>query len=257
MGIPERVVRRFLAARPIPIDKGRASTDAYNLQTLLTQALRRFPAGEPLGSRRPFIKTTLDNMEGQLNVFHSPIQAPIVQVGSAQTRSPSPLLGGSFEMRGDQAIIHIDLNGMMTPAALTEALSGRPGMLMLRSTLLHEITHALDKATKSNYHDDSKGPYGVDPARYYNDPSEVRAYMQQIVDDVLVFAERARNKPLLTGTKLVSDALRSSPRWMQIRQHLTKENTALMLKAVYRALADGGYDIGGSDYGYYMSRAGD
>jgi len=257
-GGPESVTAMKVAARvgarPIPMDVGRVTTETFNVQREILRVLKKLPPDEPLGVRKNLVVMKLDSLEGQRTVRHESIKTPVLSVGSAQVSSTSPLVGASYDLQAGHPVIHLDLNSRMPPSFLIGALSDRSGMLEIRNKLLHEMTHALDVQTESTYHTNDSDPYGIDKDRYYNDPTEVRAFMRQIADETIRYAEKQKRAPVpASGPKLVQDALRKSPVWNQVRKHLSPKNTAILLKGVYRALQDAGFDIGGDDYAFLFS----
>jgi hypothetical protein len=85
------------------------------------------------------------------------------------------------------------------------------------SVLIHEITHLMDMLPQIG-HKDSDDDYV-----YYNRPTEVRAFMQQIVDEI-------------QGASSVPQALAMSKTWKRIGWALKPESKKLILKAVYQAV---------------------
>ena len=82
----------------------------------------------------------------------------------------------------------------------------------------------------------------ADRAReYYNSPHEVRAFMQQILNDILPKARGfRRNVEPHNDHAFVMRLLNTSSKWKQIQRHLEPKNEALILKAAYRALVEAG-----------------
>jgi hypothetical protein len=116
--------------------------------------------------------------------------------------------------------IEVFINSARTPRELLDNMDevGRE----LFSVLIHEATHLRDLVRQH-----PKG-YGDSPATYHNDPAEVRAFMQQVADEVSD-AVRASGDP--TGVS-VSAALRSSRTWRRIEPTLTPANRRLILRGV-------------------------
>lgn len=125
------------------------------------------------------------------------------------------------------------------------------------TVLLHEVTHLRDYIRNQDVVNPMRGKYPADDPRmwnewfkYYNSPHELRAYMAQVVDDVLYFmwsplgertkqvAEMKRDNP---NEWLVDEALGHAKHWKQIKGFLTTDNQAKVLRTVYRALDREGF----------------
>jgi len=111
----------------------------------------------------------------------------------------------------------------------------------LYSLLTHEVTHAAEvifgwKSNKGTKLQD--GETVVEHrGKYINDPMEVRAFMQQVVDEVLRYVRKLASLP---EKKRLTTALRLSTTWSLLKDDLTQRNKKLILKAVYTALQDEG-----------------
>lgn len=100
------------------------------------------------------------------------------------------------------------------------------------SVLIHEITHLRDILYKhESYHDD--------PKKYHNAPHELRAFMQQIADEVIDFFP---SDGWVTRRSFEA-ALDQSPTWDRIKRELNPQNRKLMFKGIYRALQDVGLNF--------------
>ena len=102
----------------------------------------------------------------------------------------------------------------------------------LYSVLIHEATHLRDL-----------NPYSgkVDPgsSAYYNKPTEVRAFMQQVVDEVAQFAEKYAKEMewFDADANMVSLALENSRTWGRVKAGgMTKANQRKIMQAVWRDL---------------------
>jgi hypothetical protein len=123
----------------------------------------------------------------------------------------------------------------------------------LRSILLHELTHALDylsKKIQTNQPDKVTRleSLGISPEDYFNSPDEVRAYMQQIVDEVVAFSKdpkfqafMLRKYPTNLKQAWIRQVLAMSETWKQIKPYLNSSNSNKILKAVYTVLDEAGY----------------
>jgi hypothetical protein len=77
--------------------------------------------------------------------------------------------------------------------------------------------------------------------RYYNQPEEVKAYMQQIADHVQDIAPAHRAKLVAWGTsRAVTFLLKQSNTWNEIQKYLTPKNRKKIKKGVVTVLQDMG-----------------
>lgn len=171
-----------------------------------------------------------------------------IEVVSRDSDRPVVFLRGQYEAdprgRGPGKIVFV-LNGQRTP---TEVLGyDVPGYVA--RVLLHEVTHALDVAPRAREGDPRARRYeeavgsiagGTAGPReyveYYNDPMEVRAFMQMIVDEVRQVAPVLRFPRGASPRFYVEAVLQRSPTWAQVGPHLRRENYRRVLKAVVTAL---------------------
>lgn len=111
----------------------------------------------------------------------------------------------------------------------------------LVSVLRHEVTHLMDimAALKTDADDRT---YTHKPEHYYNDPREIKAFMRQVVDEVIEYAHKeGKEDPwnvLHFAGSFVEQALRASPTWERIEPHLNTQSEATIRKAVVRSLQD-------------------
>jgi hypothetical protein len=83
---------------------------------------------------------------------------------------------------------------------------------------------------------------GVSPRQYFNDPSEVRAYMRSIYEEIAPDVQRWLAGPMAEKwgfAKILDITLRSSPSWKMAEPHLTTANRNRILKGLAAEL-DGG-----------------
>lgn len=237
------------AARPIPVDKAdiRETVDAI-VTNVVRELRRRHPQDEPLGDLAPrfFVWSgEIDNPD-LLTVTGQPVGPIDIIVTSQIGKGPSLILGGGIgrkRVTGKRALV-ITLNGRYTVDALMKSLPFQKEELF--SLLIHEFTHFKDKLGKLGYRKTIKkmGPVlptlgdDLDESAYYNDPDEVRAHMQEIVEQVLALASSVRT--LFDPNKTVRIALSNSQLWRDVSPHLTAKNKKIIMKAVYTALQDAG-----------------
>ena len=104
----------------------------------------------------------------------------------------------------------------------------------LLSVLRHEVTHLRDLLPKG-----SGTAEGKEDASYYNKPVEVRAYMRQIIDEVLEEMEadaKASEGWIDTTSDSVERYLEKSPTWDEMHRFLNPSNRRTILKAVGQAV---------------------
>jgi len=98
------------------------------------------------------------------------------------------------------------------------------------SVLIHEATHLADQLPRVASDADNE-----DLKIYYNKPTEVRAFMQQIVDEVVAHARSiAKDLEGFTDTEqLVRLSLERSTTWDRVRPYVNPSNKRKILKAVH------------------------
>ena len=236
-------------AKAIPIDKSALRGVAKRLEKQFVQAIKvamRAKANEPIRWREVWVRDshTIRTVMGE------DVTVDLL-VTAGKDRGPGPYVnsgGYGFVRRTGRAVVIVKLNGSYTAAEYAPAAES--GMLHkgIYNILIHEMTHAADAAIKAQYEaGPASGPYTVkDEAAYYNDPKEVRAFMQQVVDEVLSYGGKRKNLekvfelfkgPRDRGLEVV---LKNTETWPEIKEHLTPTNRNKILKAVYMALVDGG-----------------
>jgi hypothetical protein len=130
--------------------------------------------------------------------------------------------------RGKPVVV-ITLNGSTVIPKNTGGLLEK----LLFPVLLHELTHVADKykgrgPAKDMSRDEARGS-----AAYYNDPGEVRAYMQEVVDELEDFARHLPKFQKTFGiSKGVDVLLKRSATWNEISPHWTEDNKRKVIKAV-------------------------
>jgi hypothetical protein len=243
-------LRAIVEARPIPIDKGKVKKLAHDAAQGLKKNLRFRTMDDPLFQTRGFNANRWGYHVGVYetkDVRGQPVNVPVeVDAKEPETwRGPRRFVtGGSVTSRyhgsgrgyGSKLGMGLSINYQRTPNELLQNLSAVEQEMY--SVLIHEVTHLRDLLT----HTPAKA--GAGSADYHNKPAEVRAFMQQIVDEVLAYVhELGRDDGgwLFTGhptAYFVDSALDKSGTWERIRRDLTKPNEKLILKAVTRALSD-------------------
>lgn len=242
-------------ARAIPIDKSALRSLTTRLEKRLSQAFTvamRTKPDDPIRRQEVWARETHDirNVMG-----HDLTVDVMVTAGKDRSGGPFVAAGGyGHNRRTNRPVVIVKLNGSYSPKEYLPAVD--TGMLTrgIYDILIHEMTHAADAALKAKYKTGpASGQYVPDDiSAYYNDPKEVRAYMQQVVDEVLRYGGKRQNLekilklfkgPRHRGIEVV---LKNTETWPEIKDHLTDSNKAKILKAVYQALDDEGYLKGAS-----------
>jgi len=243
-------LRSLVEARPIPIDKGKVKKLAREAAQGLKKNLRFRDMDEPLFQNRGFNANRWGYNIGVYetkDVRGQPVNVPVeVDAKEPETwRGPRQYVTGGAVMSryhgsgrgyGSKIGMRLSINYQRTPNELLQNLKAVEQEMY--SVLIHEVTHLRDLLT----HTPAKagGDSGED---YHNKPAEVRAFMQQIVDEVIAYVhELGRDDGgwLFAGSPtadFVDSTLDKSPTWDRIRRDLNKKNEKLILKAVSQALS--------------------
>lgn len=249
MGFPQHT------GRTIPLDKSRLRGLTKRLVHLLILAFKvaaRSKANDPIRWREVWAQTTyqLPLVKGGEDV-----DVDVVVAAGKDTRQGPYVHSGGFghNRRSQRPIVIVKINGSYTAREYIDIAESKILDDRIYGILVHEMTHAADVATKAQYEVGSAGgPYTTkDLKSYYNDPKEVRAYMQQVVDEVLSFGGKRQNVDKMLKLfgpenergrqRGVEVLLKNTETWSEVEKHLNFTNRKKILKAVYRALVDEGH----------------
>ena len=235
-----RVAARF-ATRPIPLDKGAIRQLADRLAKQVATWAARQPPDLLLGPDHHMLDWSWEAqvVKGEKMHIHGffisePTKSPNLVIGAAAFK-PDPF---DFEVEGEAAI-RIRLNGSKPfKDFLDGEHEGTNGLrYQINNVLVHELSHIaefrfLQRKDVHRFEDSEEGK-----KEYYNSPTEVRAYMQQIVDEIMPKARSFKKfvKPVSTHD-FVMKLLHTSPRWKQVQPYLKPHSEALILKGVYHEL---------------------
>lgn len=230
------------AGRPIPVDKQAIREMAERLSAKLLEQLEEASPDLPVRERQVWVQ---DQMP--VRAADGEERDAIVVVRGGPGGQPGPYVdaGGFGWHQSGRPVVIVSLNGNYTPAELSWSLRGSPQLIqdMMYTTLLHEVTHAAD------VHRDKPG-YTLGKAseqyttedldRYYNDPHEVRAFMQQVVDEVEETFGYRQDDVLdkfgeSRGLKMM---LNNSATWREVKPHLNEDSKRKVLRAVHRAVSE-------------------
>lgn len=172
-----------------------------------------------------------------------------IEVESECSRAPgvAVLAGKSNPNTG----VTLYLNGALTPAELHSEERTQPLHACkhekciaygLYSILLHELTHVAEEPLRKRRaptYSPGDERERAEPSRgYINDPSEVRAFLQQIVDEVEHNAEDSLLWEHLRQNRhgFLDAVLALSTTWSIVEKQLSPSNRARILKSVYELL---------------------
>ena len=234
---PSKVASRWItSARPVPIDKAYLKREAALMwDRLWRRVLSVVPQDKALGSRRwtrPIAEIDISPLRGGM------IKATVLihAVDGAHWSHGKLSVGGMFSRwethtGADDRYITINLDGSRTPAYLQEHKARV--IKDIYSVLIHEVTHAADVIRSQDRvrpEDDFEG--------YLNSPHEMRAHMQQIVDEALEVADKeAESMEGFTDTRqLVELGLKGSFTWRSKGKEFNRDSRRKILQAVHFAI---------------------
>lgn len=223
-----------LAAGPVPLPEGLADRAFETLKDFIHTYWGRVT--EPLGDRstRLVLPVQGTKVHGQpVHVVH------ILPTSQKAQSAHGPLLGAHTQFTGTIPEIVIEFNGSKTGVEIDEAMTRSTQGFRVQGWLFHELTHAFDKLPPGG---------GIvpweDPAGYYNDPAEVRAYASQVwrhVMDNRDYYAASEDWIRKTGEKGLWELIDSGLSMYvgrQIRKFCTERARRYILQVAYRALQE-------------------
>lgn len=236
-----RVAAKF-SARPIPLDTGAIRKLTDELAGRVSAYASRLPQDMPLGHEDRFLewKWTTKTLKGReihiKGYFTAEMSRHDRPVLNAHVSQPHWM---SDDLDVD-VLLGITLNGSMSAASFTSTVS-HALKADLYQALVHELTHVAEwEYVPKN---DVDSPHEPSQKKdYYNSPHEIRAFLRQILEDILPKAAGSFKRIMKPRSNhdFVMKLLGTSTKWKQIQGYLTRQNEALILKAVYRALEEQG-----------------
>ena len=228
----ERVARRYLA-RAIRVDKGRARELAKELERVLA---KKIGGPRPLGKQIlvPAAPYDIQTVDGTTIPIY-------IRLGAVETTKPFYVVDGGYGVssRYPHPIVVVNVNGSMEAEQLRKAAQAHQVHEQLYPVLIHELTHAADKYSKGVGSRMTVDEMRTDMGSYYNDPTEVRAYMQEVVDEAQSrFQHWDKLKATFGPGKGLEYLLKMCPTWQEVSPHWTDRNKQLVIKAVAQALND-------------------
>jgi len=240
-------------ARPIDVDKRGLRSFVQNLLVPSVEEWLRGRANQdaPIGSAKNLAVERLEVTDSDGRSTHT----VTVFVNSRPSGAKGVAIIGASATRDR---INIYVNGALSPvdflvptkwsdrmSPIWECTSETCLPYGLYANLIHEVTHTADIFMKEIGYDPQdvlnrgEAAWGL----YVNDPAEVRAFMQQIVDETERMAGKIRDHAK-SNQHLIGIVLKTSTTWKLIEKHLTLKNKARILKSVYEALDRQGLLLG-------------
>lgn len=233
------------AARPIPINKVEAKGLTDKIMQVLPQHLRfRDDPSDSLYSQRGFrpdtwgfvvAKYVVQDVKGALVAVDVKVESRNKALGFSGPRQY--VVGGAVTQRvqGSHAFKYqmtVTLDAAKSPKAFldNEARVAKE----VYSVLIHEITHLRDLLAPG-------GISHLDEDTYHNEATEIRAFMQQIVDEVIDYVHEqggAGNLWAGASMSLLDRALENSTTWNRVHRALNTQAKKTLLKGVYTGLQD-------------------
>jgi len=226
-----------IATRPIRLDRQLAIKSINKLKWFMSEGDYFLHPEKPIGSQFTFVdKIVVKRVDGV------DIEVRVNYVGKDSTTSSGMVLGGgSGVTRGttNPAII-LFLNSKLKPRTFKLYALGEKLTNSLLEVLEHELTHQVDlyseKFDPSGSRQTLPEDGELDMHAYYNNQSEVKAYMRSVFDDIETYLPSASK--VFTVQQVMKGLSGGSTTWNQISPYLTEGNKKLILKGVYQAVQD-------------------
>lgn len=203
--------------RPIPMDKGSLHQLAAGLEQVL--------AGE--SGQAPLGRQVLYRTETALRDVRGAYKAVKVQLQAMPSESGSFITSGGY---GRNTLV-VNVNGSVPAARLARAAAAGTLAPRIYEALIHEATHAADVFARGIVPDP-----GQDLEGYANEPREVRAYLQEVVDEVVTRGHAPELLHVFGPSKGLQYALQTSPTWERLSPLWTEANRRRVIRAVAQAV---------------------
>jgi len=225
-----------IATRPIRLDREMTMGSIGRLKSFLQEGYYSRNPDEPIGRNFVFIDKVINK-----DVNGNEFEVQVNYVGQDSDGSRMVLGGGSGKTRvSNKPAVIIFINSKMKPKTFTLYALGERLVNNLLEVLEHELTHQADIYSKKVDPSASRkrlpSEDEIDLFSYYNNPSEVRAYMRSIFDEIETYLPSASK--VFTVRQVVGWIKGGSKTWNEISPHLNEDNRRLILKGVYQAVQD-------------------
>jgi hypothetical protein len=154
---------------------------------------------------------------------------------------PADGFGGGFGRMQGMPLAKVFFDGKLHWRSLCTLAMRR----QIESLAIHELTHAVDriadKATVQTEISDRPpklGELAISAKSYFNDPTEVRAYLAQLFDEISDQVKERMKGPLRQKwglAKIIMVALGGKSQWKVMQLHLTEEHRKWILRGLVRA----------------------
>lgn len=224
--VEKKVASRYLEARAIRVDKSGIKDLSRDLAKLIYRKTDgQSPLGDTTINRKP-IPYVVRGVDGSV------ISTSVILKAEVGSGGPYVLSGAMGRYRGDPIVI-VYINGSTVIPKNTAGVLEK----QLYPVLLHELTHVADKFKGRGPAHDMSQDEAQGSAKYYNDPGEVRAYMQEIVDELEDKVKHLGKLQKAFGmTKGIEYLLKSSDTWQEVSPHWTESNKRKVIKTVVQMI---------------------
>lgn len=217
-------------ARAIPVDK----------QSILrfTEFLEKKLAEIAAKHNGPFGSRVLGHWPYDLRAVDDTTITTYVRLEARPTTDTGFVSEGGVGFAKGTPVVVAFINGTLDADAVRRGSETHIVRFQLYKLLLHEFTHVADKYTPGVGNDLTEEQLRAHPEVYYNNPSELHAFLQEVVDqtsDRFAYYEKFKKH---FGQRAFTTLLNLSDTWKEVSPHWTEKNRQKVIKAVYQALQD-------------------
>ncbi len=222
-------------ARAISVDKNRLRE--------LSRELQRAVAIKTRGKEGPLGKAVLvPSAPYDIRTVDGRSRDIFIRMQSIVTQSPYYAVSGGFgSTASGKPTLVVNINGSLDAENLFKSANSDSFLIanQIYDVLLHEVTHAADTFTKGVGESLSEQEARENPRAYYNHPSEIRAYLQEILNELEHTIKNHEKFVKLFGpSKGITVMLNQSKTWQEIEPYLTEKNKQLVIKAVAQMVTE-------------------
>ena len=217
-------------ARAIRLDKHSIGEMAKLLEQALGQRIRgkKGPLGENIIVKgHPYPIRAVDGTT--LTTY--------LRLQSIPTKDFKYIPSGGLGFSQGKPVVVVHVNGSIDAEQLYKGTTSHLVQRQLYPVLLHELTHAADKFSRGVGESMSQEE-ALNNEAYYNHPTEVRAYLQEVVDETSEFFKHYEQLQRHFGNRAVEILMQRSSTWEEVSPYWTEQNKRKVIKAVVQALSD-------------------